>query len=371
MSTASIARDRRGFLKTIVATATLLFSRSSAASAASLANNHYYKGPITDHFDGLRFFNANDVNTDRSLTDILRWRLKERAAGWPRSISVQQAVPAVEVTGLRATVIGHASVLIQAGGLNVLTDPVWSERASPVALAGPRRVSAPGIAFDDLPPIHAILLSHNHYDHMDIPTLRRLSERHRPLIVTPIGNDTIVRRAIPGARVVTGDWWDMIDVGNGGKVTIVPAYHWSTRSLLDRRMALWSGFMMQTTGGSTYFAGDTGYGDGQIFREIRTRLGRPDLALIPIGGYAPRWFMREQHADPDEAVRIMEILGAVRAVGIHWGTFQLTNEAWGEPPTLLASALRQRGIAPHSFPAGEPGRQYEPSSKTAGTLPGK
>ena len=322
-------------------------------------HNHYYQGPIADHFDGLRFFNLNNVDTDRSLADLLRWRLRERAAAWPRSIRVQQTVPPEEVTGLRATIVGHASVLIQSGGLNVLTDPVWSEKASPVAFVGPQRVSAPGIAFDDLPPIHAVLLSHNHYDHMDMPTLRRLHARDRPLIVTPLGNDTILARAIPGVRVKTGDWWDTIDIGKDGKVTIVPAYHWSARAVRDRRMALWSGFMLHTGGGCAYFAGDTGYGEGQIFREIRTRLGRPDLALIPIGAYAPRWFMCDQHVDPDEAVQIVETLEVGRAVGIHWGTFQLTNEAWGEPPQLLLDALARRGIDPRQFPAGEPGLHYE------------
>jgi L-ascorbate metabolism protein UlaG (beta-lactamase superfamily) len=159
--------------------------------------------------------------------------------------------------------------------------------------------------------------------------------------------------------VITGDWWDTVDIGKGGDVTIIPAYHWSSRTLRDRRMALWSGFMVRTGGGNAYFAGDTGYGDGQIFREMRRRLGRPDLAFIPIGAYAPRWFMGEQHVDPDEAVQIMEDLEAVRAVGIHWGIFQLTNEAWGEPPKLLFEALRRRGISPQVFPAGEPGQQYE------------
>jgi L-ascorbate metabolism protein UlaG (beta-lactamase superfamily) len=326
------------------------------------SKNPYYSGQPNDHFDGLRFFNPNHPDTDRSFADILRWKLRERAAAWPRSVPVLQTVPDAEVSGLRATIVGHASVLIQSGGLNVLTDPVWSEKASPVAFAGPRRVSAPGIAFDDLPPIHVVLLSHNHYDHMDIPTLRRLNARHRPLIVTPLGNDTILTRAIPGVRVMTGDWWDSIDIDKGGEVTIVPANHWSTRTVGDRRMALWSGFMLHTGGGSAYFAGDTGYGDGQIFRQMRTRLGRPDLALIPIGAYAPRWFMREQHVDPDEALQITEDLGAVRAVGIHWGIFQLTDEAWDEPPKLLLNALRRRGISPHLFPAGEPGLQYEATS---------
>lgn len=324
------------------------------------STNPYYCGPPGEHFDGLRFFNPNHSETDRGLRDFLRWRLKEKAAVWPRSVPTRQTVPDTTVAGLRATIVGHASVLIQAGGLNVLTDPVWSERASPLQFAGPRRVWAPGIAFADLPPIDAVLLSHNHYDHMDVATLRRLHAEHRPLMVAPLGNDVILRRAIPDVRVVTGDWWGRIDIGKGGEVTIVPAYHWSARTGRDRRMALWCGFMLSTAGGgNVYFAGDTGYGDGHVFREVRRRIGRPDMALIPIGAYAPRWFMSPQHTDPNEAVRILEDLEAAQGVGIHWGVFRLTNEPREEPPELLLQALARRGVAAKLFPAGEPGLSYE------------
>jgi L-ascorbate metabolism protein UlaG (beta-lactamase superfamily) len=320
--------------------------------------NPYYSGPASDHFDGLRFFNPQHADTDRGFRDLLRWRLKEKAARWPRSIVVAQAIPVPHVTGMQATIVGHASVLIQAGGLNILTDPVWSERASPLAFVGPRRVSAPGIAFEALPQIDAVLLSHNHYDHMDLTTLRRLNAKYHPLMVTSFGNDAILRRTIPGVRVVTGDWWDRIDIGKDGAVTIVPAYHWSSRTGRDRRMALWSGFMLSTNGGHVYFAGDTGYGDGRIFREVRARIGRPDLALIPIGAYAPRWFMSAQHTDPNEAVKILEDLEAARGLGIHWGVFQLTDERRDEPPELLLEALARRGISADLFPAGEPGLSY-------------
>jgi L-ascorbate metabolism protein UlaG (beta-lactamase superfamily) len=323
------------------------------------SKNPYYFALPSDHFDGLRFFNPDHPDTDRGLRDLLRWKLKERAAPWPRSVPVQQTVPDARVAGLRVTIVGHASVLIQAGGLNVLTDPVWSQRASPLSFAGPRRVWAPGIAFESLPQIDAVLLSHNHYDHMDLATLRRLHTQHAPLIVAPLGNDVILRRAIPGVRVVAGDWWDRIDIGKGGEVTIVPAYHWSSRTGRDRRMALWCGFMLRTPGGSAYFAGDTGYGNGRIFHEVRQKIGRPDLALIPIGAYAPRWFMSAQHTDPNEAVQILENLEAGRAVGIHWGVFQLTDERRDEPPELLLEALARRGIAENLFPAGEPGLSYE------------
>ena len=321
--------------------------------------NPYYSGLAGDHFDGLRFFNPDHPETDRGLRDLLRWKLMERAAPWPRSVPGLQTVPDTLVAGLRATIIGHASVLIQAGGLNVLTDPVWSQRVGPVSFAGPRRVWAPGIAFESLPQIDAILISHNHYDHMDMATLRRLHIEHSPLMVTSLGNEALLRRAIQGVRVVTGDWWERIDIGNGGEVTIVPAYHWSSRTGRDRRMALWSGFVLSSAGGCAYFAGDTGYGGGRIFHEVRQQIGRPDLALIPIGSYAPRWFMSAQHTDPNEAVQILENLEAVRAVGIHWGVFQLTDERRDEPPELLLEALARRGIAEHLFPAGEPGLSYE------------
>jgi L-ascorbate metabolism protein UlaG (beta-lactamase superfamily) len=322
--------------------------------------NPYYSGRPSDHFDGLRFFNPSHPDTDRSLRALLRWKLTETAAPWPRSVPVRQSIPDTHVTGLRATSVGHASVLIQAGGFNVLTDPVWAQRASPLAFVGPRRVWAPGIAFESLPTIDAVLISHNHYDHLDMATLRGLHSRDQPLMVTSLGNDTILRRGIPGVRTAVGDWWERIPIGSGAEVMIVPANHWSARSGHDRRMALWSGFILSTGAGRVYFSGDTGYGDGGIFRSMRQRIGRPDLALIPIGAYAPRWFMCAQHTDPNEAVQIMEDLEATRAVGIHWGVFRLTDERREEPPELLRKALARRGIAERQFPAGVPGLSYEP-----------
>ena len=320
--------------------------------------NPYYSGPPSDHFDGLRFFNPDHAETDRGFRDLLRWKLKERAARWPRSVPMRQALPERRVTGLRATIVGHASVLIQAGGLNVLTDPVWSERASPLPFVGPRRVCAPGIAFEALPPIDAVLLSHNHYDHMDLSTLRRLNTEHRPLMVTSLGNDAILRRAIPGVRVATGEWWDRIDIGQGrggddrAGLSLVVAYgarptHGAlvrVHAEYERRLRLfrWRHRLRERA----HLPG------------VRGRIGRPDLALIPIGAYAPRWFMSAQHTDPSEAVQILEDLEAARGLGIHWGVFQLTDERRDEPPELLLEALARRGIAENLFPAGEPGLSY-------------
>lgn len=323
-----------------------------------MARNPYYEGPPSDHFDGIRFFNPGQASTDRGLRAMLRWKLAGGAAKWPASVPVTPAKPEARVDGLCVTMVGHASLLIQAAGMNILTNPVWSERASPFRRVGPKRVTAPGIAFENLPPINVVLLSHAHYDHLDIATLRRLHVAHDPLMAMPLGNDAVVRAGVPAARCVTGDWWDRLDLGCGIATTLTPANHWSNRWPSDTRMTLWSGHYLDTPSGTIWFVGDTGYGDGRIFGEVRGRLGAPDVALIPIGAYAPRWFMAAQHVDPAEAVRIFTDVGAGRALGIHWGTFQLTDEAREAPVAELATALDAARIAPDRFVAAEAGGVY-------------
>ncbi|RZL85597.1 MAG: MBL fold metallo-hydrolase, partial [Sphingomonas sp.] len=286
---------------------------------------------------------------------MLRWKLGGRAAKWPASVPIVPAKPEARVSGLQITMVGHASLLIQAAGCNILTDPIWSERASPFRRVGPKRVTAPGIAFDDLPPIDVVLLSHGHYDHLDIATLQRLHAVHDPLMVMPLGNDAIVRAAVPAARCVSGDWWDRLALSDGIATTVTPAYHWSNRWPNDTRITLWGGHYLETPAGAVWFVGDTGYGDGRIFTEVRARLGTPDVALIPIGAYAPRWFMAAQHVNPAEAVQIFCDVGADRALGIHWGTFQLTDEAREAPVEELAAALNDAGVAPERFVAAEAG----------------
>ncbi|MDQ0836805.1 MBL fold metallo-hydrolase [Sphingomonas faeni] len=324
-----------------------------------MPQNRYYQGPPSDHFDGVRFFNPGQSPTDRGLKDVLRWKLGRGAATWPRSVPVTPVKPNARVDGIRITMVGHASLLIQVAGLNILTDPVWSERASPVSFAGPKRVTAPGIAFDDLPPIDVVLISHCHYDHFDVATLRRLQAAHAPQFVLPLGNDTILRAAVPEARCVVGDWWDRLLIGDGITITITPAYHWANRWPSDVRMALWAGHWLDTPAGAIWFAGDTAYGNGAIFGQISERLGAPDVALIPIGAYAPRWFMAGQHVDPDEAVRIFTEVDAKHALGIHWGTFQLTDEARDAPQIALAEALTAAAIPREKFVAAPPGGVFD------------
>ncbi|WP_447763286.1 MBL fold metallo-hydrolase [Sphingopyxis panaciterrae] len=319
-----------------------------------MPHNPYYDGPASDHFDGDRFFNPGEPETDRSLGDLLRWKRAAPDNPWPGSVAVAPIIPELGVERLRVTMVGHATLLIQVAGLNLLTDPVWSDRASPFAFAGPRRVTAPGIRLRDLPPINAVLLSHNHYDHLDIATLKALHEAHAPLIITPLGNDRIIRRHIPAARIETGDWGEHFAIAPGAEAHIVPATHWSSRGLRDRRMALWCGFMLRAGGKLVYFAGDTGYGTGNIFRAMRERFGPTDLALLPIGAYDPRWFMAAQHTDPDDAIQIMRDLDARAAVGIHWGTFKLTDEGRDDPALRLAAGLADKGVDPARFVALHP-----------------
>ncbi len=212
--------------------------------------NPYHDGPPSDHFDGERFFNPGRPRDTGRLLKLLRWRLGGRKVRWPTSLpSPYSDRPPERVRGLRIALVGHASLLIQAAGCNILVDPHWSDRASPFRSFGPKRFNPPGIAFENLPPIDAALVTHNHYDHLDMATLSRLWRAHRPLLVTPLGNDFVIRRANPAISVVTGDWGERFALSPLVAATITPADHWSARGLTDSRKALWGGFAIETSGG--------------------------------------------------------------------------------------------------------------------------
>lgn len=330
--------------------------------AARSRANPYYSGPASDHFDGKTFFNPNGTPPGR-FTDLLRWQIGRTAEQWPTEwpspFHGSRPQSRVAGGGIAVTMVGHATLLIQTDGLNILTDPVWSPRASPLSFAGPKRVNPAGIEFDDLPPIDIVLVTHNHYDHLDLATLKRLVDKHDPLIHTPLGNDTIITGSIPNARVATGDWEDRADIGPATAIRYVPTHHWSARSMSDRRMALWASFIIETSAGKIYHVGDTGFHDGINFQNAARDHGPFRLAILPIGAYEPRWFMKGQHMNPDEAVRGFQLCQADIALGHHWGTFQLTDEAIDAPEAALGAALDTHGVARERFVALRPGQAVE------------
>ncbi len=325
-----------------------------------MPRNPYYNGPLSDHFDGTRFF-IKDITRDKTREELWRWRTGPKRARWPKATpGAAYDHPPQRVAGpaLRVSFVGHASLLIQTRNINILVDPVWSQRASPVQFAGPRRVNRPGIAFENLPPLDVVLVSHNHYDHMDLATLSKLAKAHAPRVIAPLGNDVIMRRHDKHIAAEAYDWNARIPVSGDIAVTLVPAYHWSARALTDRRMALWCAFIIETPDGAVYHIADTGWGNGAIFSDVRQRYPDLRLAIIPIGAYEPRWFMRDNHIDPEEAVRIFQMCGARHGLAHHWGTFQLTDEPFDEPPRKLRAALKDAGVPDEKFRVLKPGEVW-------------
>jgi len=270
----------------------------------------------------------------RGFLDLLRWKLASRPERSPRFVHdvVQTKPPAAADSGdLRITLINHATVLVQQSGSNILTDPVWSKRASPFTWIGPRRRRLPGVRFRDLPRIDTVLLSHNHYDHLDLAALRLLAERGHSQFVVPVGVGRLLRSQNIGP-VSEMDWGASLRLGVA-TIHCVPALHFSARAVLDRNRTLWCGYMIEAADRLVYFAGDTAFGDH--FARIRERFGVPRLALLPIGAYEPRWFMSPVHMSPDDAARAHQILGAQTSIAIHHGTFQLTDESLDTPRRVL------------------------------------
>ena len=241
------------------------------------------------------------------------------------------------------TWVGHSTLLVQLGGVTLLTDPQWSDRASPVSFGGPRRLTPPGIRLEDLPPVDLVLISHDHYDHLDVATVRRLWASHHPLFLVPAGLKAWLA-ALGVTRVEELDWWEHRTVG-GLTLWCVPAQHWSARSWGGENRRLWSGWVVAGAGRRLYFAGDTGY-YAPLFEEIGRRLGPFDLAAIPIGAYLPPEIMQLTHTTPEEALSVLDLVGGRRLVAIHWGTFDLAEEPVEEPPARLRAEARRRGIEP-------------------------
>jgi L-ascorbate metabolism protein UlaG (beta-lactamase superfamily) len=310
------------------------------------APRHY--GPRSDHFDGERFRNPDELDP-HGFAAFWKWMLTREQGPWRRWTDSPPGPPPPRRVGdgaIRVTFVNHATLLIQIDGLNVLTDPIWSDRASPVSFAGPRRVRPPGIRFEDLPPIHAVLVSHNHYDHMDVPTLRRLEDGFRPPIFVGLGNARFLQsRGIDRVRDL--DWWQAVDLEHGVRLTAVPVQHFSGRGICDRNGTLWTGYVLEGKSGAVFFAGDTGF--GPHFQKVREKFGPVAVAMLPIGAFRPEWFMGPVHMSPDEAVRAHRVLEARQSVAMHFGTFILADDGQDEPVEKLREALERERIPESDF----------------------
>lgn len=310
----------------------------------------------SDHFDGSHYFNPGHTPS-KGFWSVLKWRWTADPKKWPVKVENKSYAPRLQSLGpgeVAITFVNHATVLVQTESFNFLTDPVWSERVSPFTWIGPKRAREPGLDFDKLPTIHAVLVSHNHYDHLDLETLKRLNQKFKPQFYVGLGDGKLLNEnGIENVHEM--DWWQTNEIG-GAKITFMPAMHWSGRWLNDRFKCLWGSYGIDVQGRKIYFAGDTGYADH--FIKIRERWGSPDLAFLPIGAYEPRWFMKDYHMNPEEAVRAFLDLAAKKALGIHFGTFQLTDEGIDEPTQHLKEAMVKSGVAPEAFRALDQGESW-------------
>jgi L-ascorbate metabolism protein UlaG (beta-lactamase superfamily) len=291
------------------------------------------------HFDGRRFANLSGARAEHGQ-DVLKWFMTRSRRPWPAHADNAPPSPTVDRVDngtIQATPIGHSTVLLQLAGLNILTDPVWSARVGPFPWLGIKRTRPAALAFDALPKIDVVLLSHNHYDHLDRPTLKALVRRDAPLIVTGLR----VGKSVPARKIVELDWWQSHKLSEKIAATYVPAEHFSARGLFDRNASLWGGFVLETSVGRIYFAGDTG--NGAHFAMIRERFGPMALSFIPLGAYEPRWFMSPVHIDPGEAVAASRTLESEISLAIHFETFRLADESFSEPAEELRRALSEVG----------------------------
>ncbi len=329
----------------------LIFMLGMVVSLSATSSDY----PLSDHYDGKLFHNPKGDHLQGFL-EVLKWKWNATPAEWPEVIENKnfKLTPLAENSKGVVTFINHATFLLQLPGLTILTDPVYSERVSPFRFMGPKRIRVPGITLDDLPPIDVIIVSHNHYDHMDLETLKIIDGKFHPLVIVPLGNAALLKSE--GIRNVHEiDWWQDIKVREN-RITLTPSEHWSSRTLWDKNEALWGCYMIQTPQLKIFFGGDTGYGGH--FLDVKSRLGAPDAALLPIGSYEPRWFMKFHHMNPAEAVQAHLDLGAAKSFGMHFGTFHLSDEGVNEPESALKESMKKNKIDAAQFTVPEQGESF-------------
>lgn len=305
-----------------------------------------YKGRVSDHFDGKEFYSIGkgyrikENIPAENLFSFLKWQIMKPRNNWKCRPNKVHVKPEKMISGKRifVTFVNHSTVLIQTEGLNILTDPVWSKTVSPFFFLGPKRYSDPGVRFEDLPKIDVVLLSHNHYDHMDLKTLRRLYKRDKPRIFAPLGNSHYLAiKGIPGA--VDMDWWDKNNISPEIKLVSVPAQHFSSRAITDRNKSLWCGYVLETSRGPIYFAGDTAY--GQFKEKIKEKYSKFILGFVPVAAYKPEWIMGPVHISPYDAFHLRKELNIETTIGIHFGTFKLTDDGQDEGPNIIKDLVKK------------------------------
>lgn len=310
----------------------------------------------------MKKFTNKSNKTHKNFYDYIKWKLTSTKVQWPKSISVHNFDTPPEINDsdkFRISFIGHATFLIQIQGLNILTDPIWSLRIGPSffnRIFGPKRVSAPGIKFHNLPKIDAVLISHNHYDHLDIATLKKLWLRDKPVFIMPLKNDHTLRSHISEATIKTLNWGESILI-NKISIHLEAAQHWSGRGFFDHNKSLWGSYIVNTSSGSVCFIGDTGY-DAAIFKEIANKHGSMHVSLIPIGAYEPRWFMKDVHLNPEEAIMVHQDLQSRHSIAMHFDTFHLADDGFGQASLELENARKKHKISHEAFITPEVGNFY-------------
>ena len=312
-----------------------------------LTRRPLYKGPISDHFNGKHFYYKERFH---SFRDMLKWAWEMKTVKWPEWIVDRpqpKPEPSVQQGEIKVTYINHGTVLIQLDGLNILTDPTWANRAGPFGKIGPKRVRLPGVRLEDLPKIDIILISHDHYDHLDFNTLRIL-ERYKPRILVGLGVKSLLKPS-KFANVIEMDWWQEYTMpANNTKITFVPARHYSGRTMIGNNRTLWGGFVIQGTKGNIYYAGDTGY--DEFLNQIKERFGKFRLTILPIGSYEKRWYMKTQHINPEDAVLVHLLLESRQSMGYHYATFaEHPEQTIDSHEKDLAIALEKYNISKMDF----------------------
>lgn len=332
----------------------------ACAFLTSCASNKYYDGPTSDHFDGKTFHNKKK-DPHKGIVSFTEWKIVDHKPGWPKNnhdIKTDKPPAYVKGNDLRLTYVGHSTVLLQTQGMNILTDPIWSSRAGPDGVLGAKRVTDPGIAWNDLPKIDVVLISHNHYDHMDIPTLKKLWLRDKPYIMVPLGNDRVIKKHDPTIKSHALDWYQYVVFNEHVSIYLEPSQHWSRRFIGDRDDALWSGFVIKTSGGNIFYSGDTGYGEGENFRRVYEQHKDFRLALLPIGSYEPRWYLAFHHINPEEAVKAHIDLGKPNTVGVHFDTFPMGDDKFDQPLQELKHAREKYQVSEDAFRTLKPGEVW-------------